>query len=107
LTDGRPGGTVTFEAFGIGMVSLGTITTVFGDGSFLGTTAEDRFFGVKDSAGIIAIKIIGAELGITEVDHIQYGELEGKKSCDALDKASENGKGKKKGLERAKANNNC
>ena len=30
-----------------------------------------------------------------------------KKSCDALDKASENGKGKKKGLERAKANNDC
>ncbi len=30
-----------------------------------------------------------------------------KKACDALDKASENGKGKKKGLERAKANNNC
>jgi len=30
-----------------------------------------------------------------------------KKSCDALDKASENGKGKKKGLERAIANNNC
>jgi len=27
--------------------------------------------------------------------------------CDALEKASENGKGKKKGLERAKANNDC
>jgi len=30
-----------------------------------------------------------------------------KKSCDALEKASENGNGKKKGLEKAKANNGC
>lgn len=30
-----------------------------------------------------------------------------KKSCDALDKASESGNGKKKGLEKAKENNNC
>ena len=34
-------------------------------------------------------------------------EPEKNNPCDALDKASENGKGKKKGLERAKANNNC
>jgi len=42
------------------------------------------------------------------VSPIQEPEPEGKNNpCDALDRASENGKGKKKGLERAKANNNC
>ncbi len=30
-----------------------------------------------------------------------------KKSCEALDKTSGNGKGKKKGLQRAQSNNNC
>jgi len=65
---------VTFEAFGPGMVSLGTITDpAFGDTSNKGTTAEDRFFGVKDPAGIIAIKIIGTKVGENEVDHVQYG----------------------------------
>ncbi|GFN40579.1 MAG: hypothetical protein YK1309IOTA_2010006 [Marine Group I thaumarchaeote] len=34
-------------------------------------------------------------------------EPEKNNPCDALDKASEKGKGKKKGLDRAKANNNC
>jgi probable HAF family extracellular repeat protein len=34
-------------------------------------------------------------------------EPEKNNPCDALEKASENGKGKKKGLERAKANNDC
>jgi len=65
---------VTFEAFGPGMVSLGTITDpAFGDTSNMGTTAEDRFFGVKDPTGIIAIKIIGTKVGENEVDHVQYG----------------------------------
>ncbi|KFM18813.1 Outer membrane porin F protein [Marine Group I thaumarchaeote SCGC AAA799-P11] len=148
LTDGTPGGTVSFEAFGPGMVSLGTISTVFGDGTFFGTTAEDRFFGVKDPSGIIAIKITGHELGITEVDHVQYGNpvippatdsdgdgvidendlcpetppgaevdadgceidsppTDEKKSCESLEKAESKGKGKHKGIPKAKDNNNC
>jgi len=37
-----------------------------------------------------------------------FPEPEGKNnSCDALDKASEKGKGQKRGLDRAKSNNNC
>ena len=45
-TDGA--GTTTFEAFGPGMVSLGTIGPVpIADGSISGTTGEDRFFGVE------------------------------------------------------------
>jgi hypothetical protein len=43
------------------------------DGSYTGGTAEDRFFGLKDPAGIGSIFISsGADAGI-EVDHLQYG----------------------------------
>jgi hypothetical protein len=70
-TDGE--GTTTFEAFGPGMVSLGTIGPVMiADGNITGETAEDRFFGVKDSSGIVAIKLSNTSGGI-EVDHIQFG----------------------------------
>jgi hypothetical protein len=70
-TDGA--GTTTFEAFGPGMVSLGTIGPVaIADASISGETAEDRFFGVQDPQGIIAIKLSNT-LGGIEIDHIQYG----------------------------------
>lgn len=63
-----------FEAFGPGMVSLGTIGPVtIADGSFAGTTAEDHFFGaVEPNEGIVAIRISNAGGGI-EVDHVQLG----------------------------------
>jgi hypothetical protein len=71
-TDGQ--GTTTFEAFGPGMVSLGTIGPVLlEDGQITGTTGEDRFFGVQDSSGIVAISLKNTAGGI-EVDHVQYGE---------------------------------
>jgi hypothetical protein len=77
-TDG--GGQVTFRAFGPGGVLLGTIGPVSGpgfpDGSFNGTTAEDRFFGVIDDNGISAIFISNSGGGI-EVDHLQYGLYSG------------------------------
>ena len=70
-TDGA--GTTTFEAFGPGGASLGTIGPVaIADASISGTTAEDRFFGVINGAGISAIKISNTSGGI-EVDHLQYG----------------------------------
>lgn len=72
-TDGA--GTTTFEAFGPGMVSLGTIGPVaIADSSISGTTAEDRFFGVHDPMGgtIAAIKLSNTAGGI-EVDHVQFG----------------------------------
>ena len=70
-TDGS--GTVTFEAFGPGMVSLGTIGPVaIGDTEIGGQTAEDRFFGVQNAGGILAIKLSNTSGGI-EVDHVQYG----------------------------------
>ena len=70
-TDGA--GTTTFEAFGPGGASLGQIGPVaIADGTFSGTTAEDRFFGVTNPAGISAIHISNTSGGI-EVDHLQYG----------------------------------
>jgi hypothetical protein len=72
-TDGA--GTTSFEAFGPGMVSLGTIGPVtINDGLFTGETGEDHFFGVQDPGGIVAIKLSNSTGGI-EVDHIQYGEI--------------------------------
>ena len=70
-TDGA--GTTLFEAFGPGGVPLGQIGPVaIADGSFSGTTAEDRFFGVTNPGGISAIRISNTSGGI-EVDHLQYG----------------------------------
>ena len=54
-TDGA--GITTFEAFGPGMVSLGTIAAAIADSSTRGTTGEDHFFGVQDLDGISAIKL--------------------------------------------------
>lgn len=64
---------VTFEAFGPGNVSLGKIGPVggFSDNVFNGTTAEDRFFGVRDAGGIESI-FISCQAGGMELDHVQY-----------------------------------
>jgi IPTL-CTERM motif len=70
-TDGA--GTTLFEAFGPGGVPLGQIGPVaIADGTFSGTTAEDRFFGVTNPGGISSIRISNTSGGI-EVDHLQYG----------------------------------
>ncbi|HJQ82643.1 MAG TPA: hypothetical protein VKA21_01100 [Candidatus Binatia bacterium] len=69
-TDGD--GPVTFEAFDAVGGSLGTIGPVaIADGSIIGETAEDRFFGVVHAGGISAIKLSNTSGGI-EVDHLQY-----------------------------------
>ena len=72
-TDGIMGG-LTFEAFGPDGASLGTIEVPsIGDLSGLGTTAEDRFFGVRDEAGIASIGFVsGTDNAFMEIDHIQY-----------------------------------
>ena len=79
-TDGNQNATVTFEAFDYSSNSLGTVVAVVGDDSIWGTTAEDRFFGVTNAAGISAIAIsitggtpVGGYSGGIEVDHLQYG----------------------------------
>lgn len=69
-TDGA--GTITFEAFDQNGVSLGTTVGNHADGSFNGTTADDRFYGVTNSGGISSIRITNSSGGI-EVDHLQYG----------------------------------
>jgi hypothetical protein len=69
-TDGV--GITTFEAFGPGNVSLGTISAAIADDNFNGGTAEDRFFGVQGLGLIESILINNTDAGI-EVDHLQYG----------------------------------
>lgn len=70
-TDG--GGTTSFQAFDAADVSLGSIGPVaIADGSFFGTTADDRFFGIAGSTGVSRIFISNTSGGI-EVDHLQYG----------------------------------
>ena len=75
-TDGV--GTTTFQAFGPGGESLGTIGPVaIATPGTTGQTDEDRFFGVINEAGILSIKISNTAGGI-EADHLQYnGEAVG------------------------------
>jgi hypothetical protein len=70
-TDGA--GLVTFEAFGPGMTSLGSVSASIAGSAFSGQTDEDRFFGIQSSGGILALKLRNASGGI-EVDHVQFGE---------------------------------
>ena len=72
-TDAGAGATVTFEAFDAVGASLGVVGPLpLADGSNSGQTAEDRFFGAVNPAGISAIHISNSSGGI-EVDHLQYG----------------------------------
>lgn len=72
-TDGAVGSGTTFEAFGPGMVSLGTVgPALLADGSYAGGTAEDRFFGVQNAAGVLAVRITHNG-GQVEVDHVMFG----------------------------------
>ena len=71
---GRTTSDMRFEAFGPGMVSLNTWDVLgFGDNDFKGKTLEDRFFGVTDPGGILAIKMTNVYGTTLEVDHVQYG----------------------------------
>lgn len=71
-TDGA--GTTRFEAFDGNGSSLGVINGSHADGSFFGTTAEDRFYGWVNPGGIGSIHISNSSGGI-EVDHLQYGAV--------------------------------
>ena len=77
VTEGTAGiGSVTFEAFGPTNVSLGSIGPfLLGNGAVNGGTAEDRFFGVANPAGISQIIISTVNSTDWEVDHLQYAEL--------------------------------
>ena len=47
--------------------------SILGEGTITGGTAEDRFFGVTNPAGILSITISMANSIDWEVDHLQYG----------------------------------
>ena len=72
-TDGGAGTSVTFSAFGpVGELLFTVTRSGFADNSNNGETAEDRFFGVTNAAGISAIFMSNGSGGM-EVDHVQYG----------------------------------
>lgn len=68
-TDGA--GTITFEAFDTNGASLGVLTGNHADGSHLGETGDDRFYGVSNWDGIGSLHIRNSSGGI-EVDHVQF-----------------------------------
>ncbi len=85
-TDGT--NNIHFEAFDANGVSLGQLTGSHADGSYSGTTAEDRFYGAIQTAGGISRIHIWNDGGGIEVDHLQYGlgsgiEL-GDLNCDGV-----------------------
>lgn len=71
-TDGGAGAPITFEAFDQNGLSLGILLGGHADGSNVGETGEDRFYGTTNAGGISRIFIANATGGI-EVDHLQYG----------------------------------
>lgn len=76
-TDGDANHVTHFEAFGPGMVSLGVVGPFdLGDAFNTGETAEDRFFGVRDAGGILALRVANSNAsGGLEVDHVQFGAM--------------------------------
>lgn len=71
-TDAGAFASVSFEAFDASGASLGLYGPFnLADGTYYGTTAEDRFFGIANRAGISAIHVATSSGGI-EVDHVQY-----------------------------------
>jgi len=67
-TDGN--NPVTFEAFDENGLSLGTLIGNHADGTFAGTLADDRFYGLTYDGGISRLRISNPPA--TEIDHIQY-----------------------------------
>lgn len=74
-TDGPFGTAVTFVAYGADDTTV--VCSIPGSGfannSFLGETAEDRFFGCSNAGGIARVTVTNALGGGIEVDHLQYG----------------------------------
>jgi PEP-CTERM motif len=77
-TDGPFRTGVTFNAYGADgtTVVCSASGAIIGDSTFSGTTAEDRFFGCIDPAGISRIEFINSLGGGIEVDHLQYGKAD-------------------------------
>lgn len=75
VTSGLTGvGDITFEAFGPGNLSLGSLgATAVGDGVATGGTGEDLFFGIDGTDGIARIRITVSNSTDWEVDHLQFG----------------------------------
>lgn len=68
-TDGA--GTITFRAFDGDGNEIGMVQGNHADGTFGGTTGDDRFYGVIFAGGIGSILVSNSSGGI-EVDHLQF-----------------------------------
>ena len=69
---------VTVDFFGPGNVLLGSVTDpAFGTSGTVGQTGEDRGFFATDAGGIERIEVRSTRPVTLELDHIQYGFLEG------------------------------
>lgn len=66
-------GLVQFRAFDSASMEVASIDAVLGDGDTFGATAEDRFFGAENPAGIAYITISMPDSVDWEIDHLQYG----------------------------------
>lgn len=76
ITTGSLGiGNFIVEAFDAANVSLGVSGPfVLGDGNVQGGTAEDRFVGAINTAGISRLTVTALDSTDWEVDHLQFGE---------------------------------
>jgi hypothetical protein len=69
-TDGA--GLVSFRAWDAADVLIAeSLNNAHADGNFVGGTAEDRFYGASNAAGVARMQIWNSSGGI-EVDHIQF-----------------------------------
>jgi len=70
-TDGAPNTTISVIATNPQNISVQQIYSGLGDGSFNGTTIDDRFIGVDWPAGVTQLRIDSFGVPI-EIDHVQY-----------------------------------
>jgi Ca2+-binding RTX toxin-like protein len=90
-TDSMLGTQLTLEAFDANGASLGTTVGKLRDPSLFGRTAEDRFLGVTYTAGISKIELRSSGDGPIEIDHLQYGRLQGQPARFSLDPGAPDG----------------
>ena len=70
-TDGNPNTTLQITATNPQNISVVQFYTGLGDGSFSGTTVDDRFIGIDRPAGVSQLRIDSFGSPI-EIDHVQY-----------------------------------
>jgi hypothetical protein len=88
-TDGQIGTTTEFRAWDGNGNLLGFVQAFLEDGTNLGTTVDDHFFGVIHEGGISAIE--ARNNGGVEIDHLQYGSAAGPALAARIDASADRG----------------